>query len=67
MSSLPPFEKGDLNSLPAKVQEFVSGYAKIFKPQNIHICDGSAEENKELVDRLIKVGACAPLTKHDNW
>lgn len=67
MSSLPPFEKGDLKSLPSKVQEFVSSYAKTFTPQNIHICDGSDEENKGLIDRLMKVGACVPLSKHDNW
>jgi phosphoenolpyruvate carboxykinase (GTP) len=66
-SQLPPFEKGDINALPSKVQTYISDYAEILKPKNIHICDGSTEENTSLIDLLTKLGTCVPFAKHDNW
>ncbi|EDO41588.1 predicted protein [Nematostella vectensis] len=65
-SSFPPVENGDFNSLPKKVQDFVTENVELCQPDKIHICDGSPEENQSLVDFLVKKGTCFKLTKREN-
>lgn len=67
MSSLPPVVRGNFSALPKKVQAFVEENAKLCTPKNIHICDGTKEENESLIDLLVKAGTASPLAKHDNW
>lgn len=58
---------GKFQDLPTKVQDFVADKVKVCKPDNIHICDGSKEENEALLKILMSVGIATPLSKHDNW
>ena len=37
--------RGSLDSLPQAVREFVESSAKLCRPDQVHICDGSEEEN----------------------
>ena len=59
--------QGDIDALPAKVKAYVTEKAAICMPDHIHICNGSNEEYKSLVEQLIEVGLAVPLKKHDNW
>ena len=51
------------------MRQFVESNAKLCNPDHIHVCDGSLEENKELLDGLEKAGRVKKLTKagYDNW
>lgn len=59
--------KGKLEDLPTKVQDFVADKVKLCKPDSVHICDGSKEENEALLKKLMDEGIAVPLIKHDNW
>lgn len=59
--------KGDFNALPLKVQDYVADKVKLCEPDNLYICDGSKEENEELLKLLINAGIATELFKHDNW
>lgn len=54
-------------SLPPKVRSYVEEKANICKPDNIHICDGTENENKMMIDTLRKNGQIEPLSKYENW
>ncbi len=56
-----------IDSLAPHIQSFVQEQAKLCKPDKIHVCDGSQEENKALLERLIKDGRLETLPKYDNW
>lgn len=58
---------GKFEDLSAKVQDFVADKVKLCTPENIHVCDGSKEENEALIKQLIEDGIATPLKKHDNW
>lgn len=58
---------GKFEDLPTKVQDFVADKVKLCTPDNIHICDGSKEENEALLKKLMDEGIATPLGKHDNW
>ena len=58
---------GKFDDLPAKVQDFVADKVKLCTPENVHICDGSKEENEALLKQLMDDGIATPLSKHDNW
>ena len=62
-----PVIHGKFEDLPVKVQGFVADKIKLCTPDNLHICDGSAEENQALLKELMNMGVAAPLSKHDNW
>lgn len=59
--------QGTLDSLPQAVREFVEGNAKLCQPDHIHICDGSEEENRQLLDHMEAQGTIKRLKKYDNW
>ena len=59
--------RGNFESLPAKVQDYVADQAKLCQPDNIYICDGSKEENESLINNLIENGVLTKLRKYDNW
>jgi len=48
-------------------QNFIVENEKLCKPDNVHICDGSIEENKKLLDEMQKDGEIKKLTKYENW
>ncbi|KAL5022405.1 hypothetical protein ScPMuIL_001560 [Solemya velum] len=58
---------GNLANLPNKVRSYVEENAKLCRPDNIHICDGSDKENDLLLYILQKDGMIKPLPKLDNW
>ena len=45
-----------LSCLSDSVSRFVLEKAQICEPDNIHICDGSEEENRKMIDILLTQG-----------
>lgn len=43
-----------INSFGPRLQEFVREKAQMCKPETIHVCDGSKEENDMLVNKMIE-------------
>ena len=58
---------GDLATLRPYVKEFVEKNIALCKPANVHVCDGSKEENDLLLNKLVEQGRLIKLTKYDNW
>lgn len=56
-----------IDSLRPHVRNFVEENAKIMQPEDIHVCDGSEEENAQLVQKLQKDGRLIKLQKYENW
>lgn len=54
------------SQVPKNVEEFIRKYVKLCKPNNVHICDGSENEAKNLIDLMIKMGTLSPLKKFNN-
>ncbi|XP_042740848.1 phosphoenolpyruvate carboxykinase, cytosolic [GTP] [Lagopus muta] len=63
---MPKVIQGDLESLPPKVREFIESSAKLCQPESIHICDGSEEENKKILDIMVEQGMIKKLSKYEN-
>ena len=59
--------RGTLDSLPQAVRDFVESSAKLCQPDQIHICDGSEEENQQLLSHMEEEGVIKRLKKYDNW
>ncbi|KAM9296086.1 phosphoenolpyruvate carboxykinase, cytosolic [GTP]-like [Gastrophryne carolinensis] len=57
---------GDLSSLSSEVVDFIVTYARICLPDNIHICDGSEEENKKLLHQMEETSMIKRLQKYEN-
>lgn len=57
---------GDLQDLPEKVKLYVEDNVKLCKPDKLHICDGSEEENQKLINLMVEQGTIKPLPKYDN-
>lgn len=66
VSAVIPVIYGNLNQLTPKVRSFVEEYAVLCMPDNIHICDGSEGENKNLLQKLIDSGTIVNLPKYEN-
>jgi len=58
---------GDLATLRPYVKEFVQKNIELCKPANVHVCDGSKEENDMLLNTLVKNERLIKLTKYENW
>ncbi|KAM3920803.1 phosphoenolpyruvate carboxykinase, cytosolic [GTP] [Leptodactylus fuscus] len=58
--------QGNLNSLSPDVVDFIVNYASICLPENIHVCDGSEEENKKLLHHMEEIGMIKRLHKYEN-
>ncbi|XP_066870133.1 phosphoenolpyruvate carboxykinase, cytosolic [GTP] isoform X1 [Kogia breviceps] len=58
--------QGTLDSLPQAVREFVESNAKLCWPDQIHICDGSEDENRQLLGHMEEEGVIKRLRKYDN-
>lgn len=58
--------RGSLDSLPQAVREFVESNVQLCQPSHIHICDGSEEENGQLLARMQEDGVIRKLKKYDN-
>ncbi|XP_055341899.1 phosphoenolpyruvate carboxykinase, cytosolic [GTP]-like isoform X2 [Paramacrobiotus metropolitanus] len=58
--------KGDLSSLSPKVQRYLLECVSVCRPDKVYICDGSEEENTELVKQMVEEGMMKKLPKYDN-
>ncbi|XP_075701948.1 phosphoenolpyruvate carboxykinase, cytosolic [GTP] [Rhinoderma darwinii] len=58
--------QGNMNSLGPDVVDYIVTYARICLPTNIHICDGSEEENKKLLHQMEEIGMIKRLPKYEN-
>ena len=56
-----------INTLSPHIQRFVEVQAKLCKPDQIHVCDGSEEESKAILEQLMKDGRLEKLPKYDSW
>ncbi|NXR56455.1 PCKGC protein, partial [Hippolais icterina] len=66
MNVMPKVVQGDLESLSPEAREFIETNAKLCQPECIHICDGSEEENKKLLDIMVEQGMIKKLNKYEN-
>ncbi|KFP77824.1 PREDICTED: phosphoenolpyruvate carboxykinase, cytosolic [GTP] isoform X1 [Acanthisitta chloris] len=66
MNVMPKVIQGDLESLPPEAKDFIETNAKLCQPENIHICDGSEEENKKILDIMVEQGMVKKLSKYEN-
>ncbi len=46
-----------------KLAQWIEEVAKLCKPESIHICDGSEEENAKLINEMVNQGLAIPLNK----
>ncbi|XP_056363301.1 phosphoenolpyruvate carboxykinase, cytosolic [GTP] isoform X2 [Oenanthe melanoleuca] len=66
MNVVPKVVQGDLESLSPEARDFIETNAKLCQPECIHICDGSEEENKKLLDIMVEQGMIKKLNKYEN-
>lgn len=59
--------KGNIDTLPKAVKDFVLEKANLCTPTHIFICDGSKDEFEALIEQVKKDGIAVPLEKHKNW
>ncbi|XP_017771561.1 PREDICTED: phosphoenolpyruvate carboxykinase [GTP]-like isoform X2 [Nicrophorus vespilloides] len=57
---------GNVQDLSPKVRSYVEANIELCQPDNIHICDGSDNENKQLLNLLQQQGTIVPLPKYKN-
>ncbi|XP_066945526.1 phosphoenolpyruvate carboxykinase, cytosolic [GTP]-like [Macrobrachium rosenbergii] len=58
--------QGKLAGLRPKVRKFVEESVRLCQPSDIHICDGSDRELKNLLNIMQKAGMIEPLSKYTN-
>ena len=56
-----------MSDLSPSIQKFINEHAKVCQPDKIHICDGSEEENRAIIQLLLEDGRLVRLSKYDNW
>ena len=56
-----------LDSLRPTVRRFIDEYVRLCQPDKVHVCDGSVEENNELLKELQDKGRLQKLPAYDNW
>uniref|UniRef100_A0A8C5TVM1 Phosphoenolpyruvate carboxykinase, cytosolic [GTP] n=1 Tax=Malurus cyaneus samueli TaxID=2593467 RepID=A0A8C5TVM1_9PASS len=66
MNVMPKVVQGDLESLSPEARDFIETNAKLCQPECIHICDGSEEENKKILDIMVEQGMVKKLNKYEN-
>ncbi|GJQ76589.1 GTP binding protein [Trypoxylus dichotomus] len=57
---------GNLKNLSPKVRQFIEDNVALCQPDEVHICDGSDKENKQILSLLQKRGVVLPLKKYEN-
>lgn len=57
---------GKFDTLPSKVQEFISKKVELCSPLDIHICDGTDIEAQNFTNVLVENGTASKLEKLDN-
>lgn len=64
--SLSILETAEAKSLPNKVRSFVEDCVKLCQPSQIHICNGSEQENISLIQQMQQQGMVESLPKMEN-
>ncbi|KAK7074564.1 Protein kinase C-like 1 [Halocaridina rubra] len=57
---------GKLANLKPKIRAFVEESARLCQPANVHLCDGSDREMRNLINVMQQVGMIEPLPKYSN-
>lgn len=57
----------NVDNLRPSVKKFVEDNAWVMQPERIHVCDGSEEENRQLLQELQQDGRLIKLQKYENW
>lgn len=57
---------GNLKDLSPKVRSYVETNVDLCRPEKIYICDGSENENNQLVKLMQQQGTIVPLPKYEN-
>jgi len=50
-------------NISKKIENWVNEWADLCKPETIHYCDGSDEENQKLLDQMVQSGAAVKLNE----
>ncbi|XP_032073189.1 phosphoenolpyruvate carboxykinase, cytosolic [GTP] [Thamnophis elegans] len=66
MNATPKVVQGDFKSLAPNVRKFIESNAKLCQPKAIHICDGSEDENKKILELMVEQGMIKKLRKYEN-
>ena len=56
-----------VEGLNPAVRKFVEENAKLLRPEQVYVCDGSQEENQSLLSKLQQDGRLTKLSKYENW
>ncbi|XP_015267747.1 PREDICTED: phosphoenolpyruvate carboxykinase, cytosolic [GTP] [Gekko japonicus] len=62
----PKVIQGDLKNLAPAVKDFIERNAKLCQPEAVHVCDGSEEENKRILELMAEQGVIRKLSKYEN-
>jgi hypothetical protein len=57
----------NLTKFPKSLQDYIEEKARVCKPDEIHICDGSEEEYQTFLEMLRKNGSIQKLDSMKNW
>ena len=56
-----------LAGLPTVIRDYVQEKIQLCQPANFHVCNGSDEENQQLLDMMEQMGMIRRLRKYKNW
>ena len=62
-----PHANNSLDGLPTYIRDYVQEKITLCQPANFHLCDGSDEENQQLLDGMEQAGVIRRLQKYKNW
>jgi phosphoenolpyruvate carboxykinase (GTP) len=56
-----------VESFSPQLQAFIREKQALCQPENIHICDGSQEENEYMVNQMIESKMMKRLPLYEDW
>jgi GTP-dependent phosphoenolpyruvate carboxykinase len=56
-----------LDGLPSDIRDYVQDKIGLCQPSNFHVCNGSNEENQQIVDMMEQMGIIRRVRKYKNW
>ncbi|XP_008482068.1 phosphoenolpyruvate carboxykinase [GTP]-like [Diaphorina citri] len=57
---------GYVSAISPKLKSFIDNCVELCQPSDVHICDGSEREYKELIDLMVKDKTLRPVPKYEN-
>jgi len=61
-----PQANNSLDGLPSVIRQYVQEKINLCQPANFHVCDGTEEENQQLLDMMEQMGVIRRLKKYKN-